>query len=237
MNSGEWSVFLHSKIRGRDYENIAGLIQAAEKWVYRYKEFFGILAGRIQRLTPHSRFAFVLAEHGNELMLGVYGPVGSVLGENHPQAWDRADGTTHGGRVKPFFLGYTAPKGTSVPSSADLKNLDETLRADLERLFEEAERICPSWKNSKPFVTNLASSEATSENMWDGAVRTLQAGRALNGLVTFRDGESEFTKISEPPREMKSSTESDKTMDKTAKIKKLWSRVITWLGDSVANYR
>lgn len=206
MSEEPWDVFLHSKIRGREYESIAGAIPVADNWICRNDNFLRVVARCIERTTPDSPVSYLLAENGDDVILGACGSVAAVLGEDHPQAWDRREGATRGGRVKPFFLGYTAPKGTPVPSAADLEGLTSTLKTDLERLFEEAERICPVWTESKHFVTNLASSPAMSDSAWDHAVRKLNSEHALDGVVTFCDGKSELVPfprlaVETPPKE------------------------------------
>ena len=194
-----YNAFLYSKIRGREYESLAGLVDSIKYWLYRNGIFSEYCREQIQSHRDNNASVYVMAERGEEQIIGIVGKPSRYFGKEHPLAWDRYKGETQGGRPRPFFLGYVAPKGTPVPSLADLEHMPDLIQVDLEQMFAEAERVYPYYEKGRTFERVLPCSNTYSNNVWDIAAQKLNRGESLGGMVQFIEGkESLFTPITPP---------------------------------------
>lgn len=174
-----WQLYLRSKIFGQEYDNIAGAIGEAER-VYR-SFYYENVARKLEMMSRDNDLRFVVTETSEGPLIGAYGLVGAVLGPDHLQAWDRKRGKTSGGRKKPFFLGFTAPKGTPPPTSVDLDAIRAKLPSTLLEMFAEAEKNSPYFKRSRSFTMELPASTPIVGNAWDETVQAIRDGRSTLG--------------------------------------------------------
>ncbi len=202
----KWQPTLRSKIRGEDYFDIAGNLEKSSRWHNEYR-FISRYVNETNQ-APGEKKIWMLTTCGDDVLIGFSDRVHNILGEHHPQSIDRRHGDTSGGRNKPFFLGYHAPIGTRIPNHSELNQIleSDTIKDDLERLFEEAEKNHPNYKKSQIFETELPKGNILGDNEWDKAIKHISSDNKLDKIVTSQNG-----KISTIPIEVESQRAAPQT--------------------------
>lgn len=192
----EWQIFLRSKVFGDDYGSkpIAGNIDCFNRWVVDHSDVNEFV--KLGKPNVASDITFLAAEKDSEVLLGVWGRGEYVLGEQHPHSWDNKLNVANKGRGKGFYLGYVAPKGTPLPSAADIEQMRSLIREDLERMFNSAVAAGEYGQSTEVFTRVLPSSPPSGSSVWDRTVAAMNGGTAGAGVLEWEQGkESKFTSL------------------------------------------
>ena len=196
MTMAEWQIFLRSKVFGDDYGSkpIAGNIDCFNRWVVNHSDINEFV--KLGKPNLARDITFLAAEKDSEVLLGVWGRGEYVLGEQHPHSWDNKLNVANKGRGKGFYLGYVAPKGTPLPSAADIEQMRFLIREDLERMFNSAVAAGEYGQSREVFTRVLPSSPPSGSSVWDKTVAAMNGGTAGAGVLEWEQGkESKFTPL------------------------------------------
>jgi hypothetical protein len=126
--------------------------------------------------------SWVTGEAAGRVFFGHCGRVGDFLEWDHPGARDRT------GRILEFLMGYTAPAGTPLPSSADLESLRKQIGIDLKRLGD-ASWAAQGQVRDFPNVPLPAFTPPNSPSAWDETVTALNSKKSAPFVVKEPSGE------------------------------------------------
>ena len=171
-------MFLFSKIRGQEFNLIARskpyapLVNAVEDGLNR-------LVYKVSRV-PEGTWSLFPSIEG--CILTYVNDTHLILGRDHPQGWDVT-------RRKPFVLGYYLEHG-QVPSCNDLKRLEKDIAADLGKLFTDAEKNYPRYKNNPDLAKTLQLKGDYGSNAWDNALQDYRKSGVLDKAIQFHSSKA-----------------------------------------------
>ena len=190
----KWKIFLRSKVFGNDYGPgpIAGDHEIGRRWIFQNENFNNFI--KLGGVDLSKDITFVVSQEDVEVIFAVWGDGKDVLGEGHPHAYDNKWNEPYKGRSKGFYVGYVAPKGTPLPSAADIEKMRPLIREDLERMFASAVAAGKDGQSTEVFTRVLPSSPPNGPSVWDKTVAAMNSGTASPGVLEWEQGkESKFT--------------------------------------------